>query len=242
MANHSFLRRIFTAILLSTLLLSCQTRVTRETEQTKKAAQSSKPNNSTQKIIYGDLVIKEQSDYIMIPVSLAEDKNQNRKKLLDSSSYYERSNLYSNIIFYRKKDGVSHLLLTQKALISSFELLERKQPGKPLTRFLLYRIIETDTNGDKKLTPEDATLGYLSDMAGKNLQQITPNNTQFISWTVVQSIGAIFIKIIKDSDKDKKITERDETTFIKVDLDKPSIGTEIISDKIKQKIRSLSLK
>jgi hypothetical protein len=178
----------------------------------------------------------------MIPVSLAEDKNQSRKNLLDSSSYYERSNLYSNIIFYRKKDGVSHLWLNKKALISSFDLLERKQPGKPLTRFLLYRIIETDTNGDKKLTPEDATLGYLSNMSGKNLQQITPNNTQFLSWTVVQSIGAIFIKIIKDSDKEKKITERDETTFIKVDLDKPSIGTEIISDKIKQNIRSISLK
>jgi hypothetical protein len=98
------------------------------------------------------------------------------------------------------------------------------------------------TNGDQKLDTQDAKIGYLSDLSGNNLQQITPNNSQILNWTLVQSAGAIFIKILKDSDNDQKFTEKDETNFIRVNLDKPVIGSEIISDEIEQKIKSLLVK
>lgn len=236
MVSFSFLRKISTAIILSTFLLSCRSSVNREDQSTKATAVSQKQTSVKQNIVYGDLVIKEQSDYIMIPVSLSGTGNQ---RLLRGSSSYERTNLYSNIIFYCKKDGETHLLLNKKAVIFYFDFLEKKGQGKPPTNFLLYRIVDKDTNGDKKLTPEDASIGYLSDLSGKNLRQITPNNTQLVNWTVVQSIGTLFAKIIRDSDNDKRFTERDETTLLKVSLDNPTIGTEMISDRIKQQIKSL---
>lgn len=235
MVSFSLLRKISTAILLSTFLLSCRSSVNREAQSTKATQISQKQTSVKQTIVYGDLVIKEQSDYIMIPVSLSGEDNQG---LLRGSSY-ERTSLYSNIIFYRKKDGETHLLLNKKAAIFYFDFLEKKEQGKPATNFLLYKIVDKDTNGDKKLTSEDAIIGYLSDVSGKNLRQITPNNTQLLNWTVVQSIGTLFAKIIKDSDNDKKFTERDETTLLKVSLDNPTIGTEMISDRIKQQIKSL---
>ncbi|HBB33213.1 MAG TPA: hypothetical protein DDZ80_08545 [Cyanobacteria bacterium UBA8803] len=230
MPNPSFFKKLATAIFLSILIVSCQGRVTKAPEQGKSTQQNVKPN-----IFYGELVLKEESDYIMIPVRLSREDQSNRGNILGSSSYEVRKNIFDNIIFYRKADGVSHLLLDKKARISSFDFLEQK---KPLARFVLYKIIENDTNQDGELTEEDATIGYLSDLAGKNLQQITPNNSQLLSSTVVQSVGAIFAKIIKDSDGDRKFTERDETAFIKVNLDNPGIGTEIISDQIKQQIKS----
>ena len=236
MVSFSFLRKIFTAILLSAFLLSCRSSGNRETQTTQANQASQKQSSAKQNIIYGDLVIKEQSNYIMIPVSLSGEENQ---ALLRGSSSYERTNLYSNIIFYPKKDGESHLLLNKKAVIFDFNFLEKKGQGKPPTNFLLYRIVDKDTNGDRNLTPEDANIGYLSDLSGKNLRQITPNNTQLVNWTVVQSIGSLFAKIIKDSDNDKKFTERDETTWLKVSLDNPTIGTEMISDRIKQQIKSI---
>lgn len=58
--------------------------------------------------------------------------------------------------------------------------MEVKAANKPTTRVWLYRIIDQDTNTDKKLNGEDATIGYLSDLSGKNLQQITLNNTRII--------------------------------------------------------------
>jgi len=237
MRGYSFLNKITTAIIIATLSFSCKSSVSRNTEQAKATDKpKSQPN-----IVYGDLIIKEQSDYLMIPVTVAE-QNEDKGIDLKLSRSYERNNQLYNIIFYRKQDGEAHLLLNKKAIITSFDLLEVKAANKPTTRVWLYRIVDQDTNTDKKLSSEDATIGYLSDLSGKNLQQITPNNTRIISWVVVPSQNAIFLKIIKDSDNNKKFTAEDKTNFVRVNLDKPSMGTEIISDQIEQEIKSYIFK
>ncbi|MGJ5633936.1 hypothetical protein [Nostoc sp. CALU 1950] len=237
MRGYSFLNKITTTIIIATLSFSCKSSVSRNAEQAK-ATEKSKPQPN---LVYGDLIIKEQSDYLMIPVTLAE---QNEEKGIDLklSRSYERNNQLYNIIFYQKQDGEAHLLLNKKAIITSFDLLEVKAANKPTTRFWLYRIVDQDTNTDKKLSSEDATIGYLSDLSGKNLQQVTPNNTRIISWVVVPSQNAIFLKIIKDSDNNKKFTAEDKTNFVRVNLDKPSMGTEIISEQIEQEIKSYVFK
>jgi hypothetical protein len=239
MLRYHWFKNTAAAIVLSAYLVSCQARPNKPIAQ---QPATNPEQNSESKISYGDLVIKEESDYIMIPVILSDAGNQNKGGLLSSRSYSENRGGFNNIIFYQKKDGQSHLLLNQKVFIASFDLLEKKAPGKPVTRFWLYKIVKTDTNGDQELNFDDANAAYLSDLSGKNLQQITPDNTQFLSWVVVQSVSGVFFKIVKDSDNDQKFTERDETTFIKVNLDQPGIGTEIISDKIKQELKSIQQK
>ncbi|MBW4606637.1 MAG: hypothetical protein KME22_05270 [Hassallia sp. WJT32-NPBG1] len=239
MINHK-LKKITTAIIVAILSSSCQANIFRKAEQAKTKAiaeEKSQPN-----IVYGDLIFKEQSDDLMIPVNIKNYYPINRKISLDSSAYSEKEIELYNIIFSNKKNGESHLLINKKAIISSFDFLEKKEAGKPSTRFWLYRIIENDTNKDNKLNSQDAIIGYISDSSGRNLQQVTPNNTQLISWTIVQSVGAIFLKIIEDSDNDKKFTEQDKINFIKVNLNKLAIGAEIISDQIDQEIKSYIFK
>ncbi|MFN6569199.1 hypothetical protein [Dendronalium sp. ChiSLP03b] len=237
MNNYRCLSKISTAMIVATLCFSCESIPTRKTEQVKAAdQQKTQPN-----VVYGELIIKEQSDYLMIPVNITEpdrDKGIN----LDYSRSYKRENPLYNIMFYHKQDGETHLLLNKKAIINSFDLLESKAATKPQTRFWLYRILDQDTNADKKLNSEDAIVGYLSDLSGKNLQQITPNNSQVIKWVVIPSQNAIFLKIIKDSNNDKKFTEADKTNFIRVNLDRPGMGTEIISEQIEQEVKSYILK
>jgi hypothetical protein len=237
MRNYRFLNKITTAMIIATLSFSCRSSVSRNAEQAK-ATDKPKPQPN---LVYGDLIIKEQSDYLMIPVTLPE---QNKDKGIDLSlsRSYERNNPLYNLIFYRKQDGEAHLLLKKKAIITSFDLLEVKATNKPTTRVWLYRIIDQDTNTDKKFNSEDATIGYLSDLSGKNLQQITPNDTRIISWVVVPSQNAIFLKIIKDSDNDKKFTQEDKINFVRVNLDKIAMGTEIISEQIEQEIKSYVFK
>ncbi len=238
MKNYKFLNKITTAIIIATLSFSCRSSVSRNADQAK-ATDKPKPQ---QNLVYGDLIIKEQSDYLMVPVTLP-DQNTDKGIDLSLSRSYERKNqLLYNLIFYGKQNGEAHLLLNKKAIITSFDLLEVKAAEKPTTRVWLYRIIDQDTNTDKKLNSEDATIGYLSDLSGKNLQQITPNNTRIISWVVVPSQNAIFLKIIKDSDNDKNFTAEDKTNFVRVNLDKIGMGTEIISDQIEQEIKSYVFK
>lgn len=233
MKSYNFLQKITTAIIISSLSLSCGATAKKITDQAK-AANKPKPEPT---IVYGDLVIKEQSDYLMIPVNLA-DLDQDKETNSGFSRYDKRENPLYNIIFYHKQNGESHLLLNKKAIINSFDLLETKTAGKVSTRLWLYKIFDQDTNGDKKLDYKDGSIGYVSDLSGKNLQQITPNNTQLINWVIVPSQNAIFLKILKDSDNDKKFTEADKTNFVRVSLDKPGMGTEIISDQIEQDIKS----
>ncbi|MEH2280524.1 MAG: hypothetical protein V7K90_04140 [Nostoc sp.] len=238
MKNYSFLNKITTVLIIATLSFSCKSAINRKVEQAK-ATEKPKPQPN---LVYGDLIIKEQSDYLMIPVTLPE-QNQDKGIDLKLSRSYERSNqLLYNIIFYQKQNGEAHPLLNKKAIITSFDLLEVKTANKPTTRVWLYKIIDQDTNTDKKLNGEDATIGYLSDLSGKNIQQITPDNTRIISWIVVPSQNAIFLKIIKDSDNNKKFTEEDKTNFVRVNLDKIGMGTEIISDQIEQEIKSYVFK
>ncbi len=238
MNNCLLLKKIFIAVSIATFSCSCEQSVTKKVEQAKATGEPQQQPN----IIYGDLVIKEQLDYLMIPVNLAV-QNQKQDKSLEFSRSYERN--YSklhNIIFYHKQDGESHLLLNRKAIINSFDLLEVKTTGKVPIRVWLYQILDEDTNKDQKVNNEDAIIGYISDLSGKNLQQITPNNTKIINWVVVPSQNAIFLKVIKDSDNNKKFTAEDKTNFIRVNLEKPSMGTEIISDQIEQESKSYIFK
>lgn len=232
--------KIVASIILATLSISCNARVNRNGQQSQVNAQQT-PEPS---IVYGDLIINEKSDYLMIPVSIFPDINQRENKgggLLSSSysrSYRDRNNVY-NLIFYSKKDASTNTLLDKKAIIKSFDLIEKKTIGQSIKRFWLYRIIEKDSNEDDKLNYQDATIGYLSDLSGRNLQKITPDNTQLNSWKIVQSTGAIFLEITKDTDNDKKF---DTKSYIRVNLDNPSIGKEIISNQLENEIKSYIVK
>ena len=59
-----------------------------------------------------------------------------------------------------------------------------------------------------------------------------------LSWNLIPSVASVFIKIAKDSDNDRRFTDKDKTTFIKVDLKNPGIGQEIISYELETKIKS----
>ncbi|MBD2690929.1 hypothetical protein [Anabaena catenula] len=233
MRKSRLLWKMTTAMILATFSFSCEAKIDRKA-QPAKAAEKLYPKTN---IIYGDFIIKEASDYILIPVNLVE---QDKEKEIDLnlSRSYQRGNRLYNMIFYHKKTGENHLLLNKKAIINSFDLLEIKSAGKPTTRFWLYQIIDQDTNKDDQINNQDAIIGYISDLSGKNLQQITPNNTKIVNSVVVASQNAIFLKIIKDSNQDKQFTEVDQTNFIRVNLDQPSMGTEIISEQVEKEIKT----
>ncbi|MDZ8055807.1 MAG: hypothetical protein RMX68_017355 [Aulosira sp. ZfuVER01] len=232
-------KKITIAVFIATFAFSCEPIDNKRIEKTQaKATEEQKPQ---QNIGYGELIIKEQSDYLMIPVTLSE-RSQDKDSNYSLSRTSGKENKLYNFIFYHKQDGATHLLLNKKAIINSFDFLETKLVGKTPTRLWLYKILEQDTNADKKINFEDATLGYISDLSGKNLVQVTPNNSQILNWVIVPSQNVLFLKIIKDSDNDKKFTERDKTNFMRVNLEKPAMGTEIISDSIEQEAKSYIFK
>lgn len=160
----------------------------------------------------------------MIPVKLTQYSDD------DSSSESVR---YTNIIFYNKFSGKSHLLLNKKSLIADFEFIGLPEKNNKDVSFLLLSIIEKDTDGDGHLSwYKDAGIGYLYNISGKKLEQITPQNSDLNKWYFDRESRTIFLDIIKNINKDNKFTTQNETSFLKVSVDKPGIGTEILSNDI----------
>ncbi|MEJ1934138.1 hypothetical protein WDZ92_28410, partial [Nostoc sp. NIES-2111] len=79
-------KNVVLAIFLAGVSLSCENKVTERVESGKAVGQE----QTQPEISYGDLIIKEQSDYLMIPVN-ANEKNQGEKNSLDLSRYDKRN-------------------------------------------------------------------------------------------------------------------------------------------------------
>ena len=78
----------------------------------------------------------------------------------------------------------------------------------------------------------------LSGSIGVTMFPFVPNNTHMLTWNLIPSVDAIFVKIAKDSDSDRRFTDKDKTSFLKVDLKNPGIGQEIISHELEKEIKS----
>lgn len=208
----------------------------------------------TEKAVYADPIITDHSEYVMIPVEIREISKSDGafgsiKAGYYGSSYSKITHIYhgfyfgrfNNVVFYNKNSGNSHLLLNKKALISSFYFPYEKEDGKdkPITKFLLFGISDKDTNGDGLINEKDAIVGHMSDLSGRNLQQVTPENTQLIDLRVDKNIDAIFLRIKKDSNNDKRFSDEDDISVFRINLSNPSAGMEIISDQISKKVNSI---
>lgn len=261
MTNHNIYRKISTTFALVAITISCS--ATKTVNQAQKKAEKPQPQ-----IAYDDLIVDSESEYMMIPVILSSDEKQSGRDPISLKLFSGKSSgsdtIGYNIIFYNKTNGQSNILLNRKALISKFEYLpgkkepknpsnqneqtnqpkqnsSRKVSSKPQNQLLLFHIIDSDTNADGTLDGADAIVGYLSDLGGKSLQAITPPDTQLMSWVFDEKSGGIFVTIRKDSDGDRKFTEKDDIDFVRVNVSKPNIGKEIIDGKTREELQKIML-
>ncbi|MEG4202354.1 hypothetical protein QUA20_00225 [Microcoleus sp. Pol7_A1] len=257
MVTHQILRKMSAAIVLLAVALSCSSTTT--VTQAQKKAENLQPQ-----VAYDDLIVDHESEYIMIPVILSSAEKKSGHNPISSKLSFSKNRrmIGYNMIFYNKTNGESNILLNRKALISKFEyLLGKKKPGnssnqngqtsqpkqnpskkvssKPQDQLLLFHIIDRDTNADGKLDDADAIVGYLSNLAGKSLQAITPPDTQLMSWVFDEKSDGIFVTIRKDSDGDRKFTEKDDIDFVRVNVSKPNVGQEIIDGKTRQELQKI---
>jgi hypothetical protein len=78
---------------------------------------------------------------------------------------------------------------------------------------------------------------FVSDIYGKNLTQITPDNEQFVDYFYYPQTQTILIKTIIDADKDKNFTNFDETNFREMKIKEPAMGREIFKKSLKDSLR-----
>ena len=224
---------------------------------------SSKINEAKkeQVLVYGDYMNLDNTDYLLIPLGMKTIEDQEGRLLKvkssegnssenvdDAGSYRSyKYNFYSldfgncnNIIFYNKKTDSTHLLLQKPTVISKFYFphYEKEYTGKKYW-FILLGIGEDDTNGDGYINNEDAEKVYIADLAGRNKQQITPDNSQLVDWYIDMSTNNILMKVRFDTNDDKKFNYYDEVEILKTSIDTPGQGKQIINAEIKNNINKI---
>ncbi len=231
-------RRCAIASLLCALSLACTGTVNRQSTLTTASASDTEPN-----ISYGDLIFPQQSDYLMIPVGFYKDEKSSKSlfsKDVYRDSAYDRMSLMTiyNLIFHNRRTGESHLLLSENTLISSFHLInEENEAGEPIkNQFVFIEVIPEDTNQDGNRDRQDAVIGYVANASGKNLQQVTPDNTNLVFWQIDKPLGFLLLKVVQDSNSDRQFTGEDDISFIKVPLGNPGIGSDIITPEMREQI------
>ncbi|HEX9655570.1 MAG TPA: hypothetical protein VGB89_01495 [Bacteroidota bacterium] len=78
-----------------------------------------------------------------------------------------------NLAFISDDGSDIRLVTQQKACVVRADI---PQPGDTLQKFILYRIVFHDTNGDGRLTDRDESGLYISDLNGLNLRPVTPDS------------------------------------------------------------------
>lgn len=238
MVGHQFAKKAAIAGILCALSLACTGTLTRQSNST-----TANANNVSPTIIYSELIFPVNSDYLIIPVGVYLDTN-NSKGLL--STDFSRSSDYSrdaalavyNLIFHQRRTGESHLLLNPNSLIAGFHPIdEENEKGEPIkNKAIFLEVIPEDTNKDGNRDRNDATIGYLADPSGKTLKQITPNNTKIVNWQIDKPLNIMLLKVMQNSNNDSEFTGADDTSFIRVNLNNPGIGSDIITPAMREQI------
>lgn len=137
-----------------------------------------------------------------------------------------------NILFHDLNTGISYPLLHDTAHILSFAL--HREFINPQ---IFYRIVKKDHNNDHIYNSADPVILFTSDLNGKNLIQVTPDDEKFVDYFYYPKTQKILVKSIIDRNDDKKFTNSDETNFRELNIKEPAMGREIFSKSLKDSLR-----
>lgn len=190
------------------------------------------PVGSSYKSVTQDNGRSKKENRLRFEINSIETGNYDRLAKEEYINYNENEFDIRNILFYDLPTGQSYPLLSDTVHILSFALhLEFE------SKLIFYRIVKTDLNKDSIFNSSDPVTLFTSDLNGKNLVQVTPDNEQFIDYFYYPNTQTILVKTIIDADSTRSFTSTDETNFREVKLKMPAMGREIFSRSLKDSLR-----
>lgn len=137
-------------------------------------------SNVQQKWQLGYMSTIQGSPYVMIPL------NSNQSS---AQSYYSKSPYHTrNYLFINSQNNEKHWLFsTNQYLVVANDLLSEKEYGsnESEVRAILYRIIKSDTNNEKRLTDNDIQTIGISLPSGKGYKEILGGIDLFVGQRLI---------------------------------------------------------
>lgn len=108
-------------------------------------------------------------------------------------------------------------LTNERVVIYSVQFLRSifETTGK---EFLLYTVLDKDSNGNEKLDSEDVRSLYISRISGENFRKLTPEGQHFLESTTVDEMNRLYFKSQEDSNEDGDFNNDERQHLFYIDL------------------------
>ena len=241
MKNHIF------TLLFAIILLSCNKNNEKSIEN--KTINDFKQSSAIEslKLDFTQPTLIDNSIYVMYPLAIRSDGESR-------GSYSGGESSYWNIIFYNTVTGESHLLEEKRKIlihsffskraenpspISSDSFVEYLENGSDnIDKYIIYSATILDYNNDGKLDSQDPRYLFISDKAGKNFKQISPDNIDVQNFIKIDNGNKILIQSTKDINNNKKFDKDDETIPMIYDFNSKEYSKEIFDNNFKLKLKN----
>lgn len=134
------------------------------------------------------------TDTLLVPVEGLPQQQEEPRGLGSYSKGAPEAPLF-NLLLLDARTGASRALLTAKALITRYDVLESGRGSADLALGLVLRVVTADTNGNGRLDEEDADQVYVCDPTGRNLRAVTPADSVCEAWQFDGARRTLYLRV-----------------------------------------------
>jgi len=199
-------------------------------------------NDSTSKsnkVLFAAPQMVDSSAIVIYPLILGKTTSSSESYGYSGSS--EKTS-YWNLIFYNSTTATQHLLTTDKKILiysivmhgpyssSSSNNSDSWYRGIDIfENTIIYTVVSKDFNSNKLLDENDPNYLFVSDKAGNNFRQVSPDDYHIDSWENVHGTTNIIMQGQKDENGDKIFDFKDKLIPLIVDVNIPQTAREIFT-------------
>lgn len=142
-------------------------------------------------------------------------------------------NYYANFIVYHFKSDTYKTLFPSDTYIQAPPFYSHGRDDESQHRnisgsWVLYLVKNKDYSGNGKIDERDPSILFVSDTQGENLNPITPESENVVSFTLYEKLGFALLTIQRDSNHDKEFSVGDNDRYlVRLNLTDLRLGNKI---------------
>jgi len=198
--------------------------------------QPPKPIDSTQYLYQPLMVVQLPSNRPLINI-----KDGLSTSSQSATNYDSARGPVFNLLFYHVPTGRTHLLFSN----GEFRIEEVDANRMPVRQwpYIFYQVIPADHNQDGELTPADGRVLFVSNKAGEELHQLTPDSARVERWQLVTGTSLLLAELRYDSDRNGQFSDADANYWVRCDLRDPQKAAALFaSDSIEYEVQQQMLR
>lgn len=144
-------------------------------------------------------------------------RTNNVSYAISNYNRFEITGYFENLKF-QHVDSLSLYTLTDKTIEIQTATYLTTIAEKTKKQILVYTLVDSDTNQDKKIDANDIKSLYISDISGGNFKKLSAPMEELIDWNIIDAQNRIYFRTIEDINKNGAFDKNDLVHYYYVDL------------------------